>query len=355
MQKFTNTQVIIGAIIIGFFVFSAILTVAVGTQTDTEQPTENTEGESSQGDALGLNHVTEAQIAQSDRPQVSPQQPVVKTEPIEGDPMEELNSLIGLEEVKAEVRSLANIVKVQKEREAQGLKNTPITYHCVFSGSPGTGKTTVARILARIYKDLGVLKSGHLVETDRSGLIGEYVGQTAPKTNALIDSALGGVLFIDEAYSLTESKGSDYGGEAIATLLKRMEDNRDNLVVIVAGYKDEMKRFVDSNPGLRSRFTRFIDFPDYTGEELYKIYLMRSNKYGYKLDADADALLQEQLNKAVEHKNRYFGNGRYVRNLFESCVTHQASRLSSIDNPSVEQLQQLTVADVEAAYKKVKQ
>ena len=161
------------------------------------------------------------------------------------------------------------------------------------------------------------------------------------------------MLFIDEAYALTERRGQDYGGEAIATLLKRMEDDRDNLVVIVAGYKDEMRRFVDSNPGLRSRFTRFIDFPDYTGEELYKIYLMRANKYGYKLDADADALLQEQLNQAVEHKNRYFGNGRYVRNLFESCVTFQATRLSKVRNPSVEQLQQLTIEDVQKAYNSV--
>ena len=349
MSKLTNSQVVLGAIIIGFFIASAIFTATV----DTED-VDNTPEEPVQVDTTTV-QATQAQMSQSDKPAVSAQKPVVKTEAIEGDPMEELNSLIGLEEVKAEVRSLANIVKVQKEREAQGLKNTPITYHCVFSGSPGTGKTTVARILARIYKDLGVLKSGHLVETDRSGLVGEYVGQTAPKTNALIDSALGGVLFIDEAYALTENKGNDYGSEAIATLLKRMEDNRDNLVVIVAGYKDEMKRFVDSNPGLRSRFTRFIDFPDYTGEELYKIYLMRSNKYGYKLDADADALLQEQLNKAVEHKNRYFGNGRYVRNLFESCVTHQATRLSAISNPSVEQLQQLTKEDVEKAYESVLQ
>lgn len=348
MSKLTNSQVVLGAVIIGFFVASAIYTASV--DTDDVDPTPN---EPVHVDTTTLVHATEAQMSQSDQPSVSAQKPVVKSQAIEGDPMEELNSLIGLEDVKAEVRSLANMVKIQKEREAKGLKNTPITYHCVFSGSPGTGKTTVARILARIYKDLGVLKSGHLVETDRSGLIGEYVGQTAPKTNAIIDSALGGVLFIDEAYALTERRGQDYGGEAIATLLKRMEDDRDNLVVIVAGYKDEMRRFVDSNPGLRSRFTRFIDFPDYTGEELYKIYLMRANKYGYKLDADADALLQEQLNQAVEHKNRYFGNGRYVRNLFESCVTFQATRLSKVRNPSVEQLQQLTIEDVQKAYNSV--
>ena len=210
MSKLTNSQVVLGAIIIGLFIASAIFTATVDTDDD------NTPNEPVPVDTTTV-QATEAQMSQSDKPAVSPQKPIVKTEAIEGDPMEELNSLIGLEDVKAEVRSLANIVKVQKEREAQGLKNTPITYHCVFSGSSGTGKTTVARILARIYKDLGVLKSGHLVETDRSGLVGEYVGQTAPKTNALIDSALGGVLFIDEAYALTENKGNDYGGEAIAT------------------------------------------------------------------------------------------------------------------------------------------
>ncbi|MBR5068435.1 MAG: AAA family ATPase [Bacteroidales bacterium] len=349
MSRFTNSQVVLGSIVIGFFVAMAILTVAI--------PTDSTDEGDEPGliDSTAQAAITEAQMAQSEHSSVSASKPVVKNEVIEGDPMEELNSLIGLEQVKEEVKSLANIVKIQKQREAEGLKNTPITYHCVFSGSPGTGKTTVARILARIYKDLGVLKSGHLVETDRSGLIGEYVGQTAPKTNAIIDSALGGVLFIDEAYALSEHKGNDYGGEAIATLLKRMEDDRDNLVVIVAGYKDEMKRFVDSNPGLRSRFTRFIDFPDYTGEELYKIYLMRANKYGYKLDEDADAYLQEQLNGVVEHKNRNFGNGRYVRNLFESCVTYQASRLSSISQPTKQQLQQLTKEDVEKAYNAVLQ
>ncbi len=351
MSNLTNKQVYGAAIIIGIFIASAILTGFIGTD-DEYTDEENIE---TPVDTTGIKSITQSQVAQSDKPSVTTQRPVVRSEAIEGDPMEELNSLIGLEEVKAEVISLANIVKIQKQREAQGLKNTPITYHCVFSGSPGTGKTTVARILARIYKDLGVLSSGHLVETDRSGLVGEYVGQTAPKTNALIDSALGGVLFIDEAYAITNTRGEDYGAEAIATLLKRMEDDRDNLVVIVAGYKDEMRRFVESNPGLRSRFTRFIDFPDYTGEELYGIYILRANKYGYKLDAEADAYLKELLNEVVAHKSRNFGNGRYVRNLFESCVTYQASRLSPIKNPTKEQLQLLVKEDLEKAYKSVLQ
>ena len=242
-----------------------------------------------------------------------------------------------------------------------------MSYHCVFSGSPGTGKTTGARILARIYKDLGVIKKGHLVETDRSGLIGEYVGQTGPKTNNLIDSALGGVLFIDEAYALLDSKGGGYGDEAVATLLKRMEDDRDNLVVIVAGYRNEMKRFIDSNPGLQSRFTRYIDFPDYSGEDLYKIFMVRVKKYSYTLDAEAEQDLRQTLDHVVANKDairnimRYFrgmknfGNGRYVRNLFEMCTTQQANRIAKLSNPDKQQLCQMKREDIEQASKLVKQ
>ena len=208
---------------------------------------------------------------------------VVVNEPLEGDPYQELDDLIGLGSVKKEVRSLANFVKLQKQREAQGLKTAKVSYHLVFYGSPGTGKTTVARIIGRIYKDLGVLKKGHTVETDRGGLVAKYMGQTALKTDTVIQQALDGVLFIDEAYSLVPEggNGSDYGQEAIATLLKRMEDYRDRLVVIIAGYKDEMQRFIDSNPGLQSRFNRYIDFPDYSGKELTEIFKMYMKKNQY--------------------------------------------------------------------------
>ena len=271
--------------------------------------------------------------------------------PLENDPYEELQSLIGLESVKEEVRTLANFAKVQKMRADKGLKNPNMSYHLVFTGSPGTGKTTVARIVARIYKDLGILKKGHLVETDRSGMIGQYVGQTAPKVNAMCDSALNGVLFIDEAYALTQHSGSqDYGDEAVATLLKRMEDDRDRLVVIVAGYTDEMKHFIDSNPGLQSRFNRYINFPDYTPEELYKIFRMYMNKNEYTITKEAATYLRETLEYVVEHKDRNFGNARYVRNVFEKAIQCQANRISKEKNLTEEQLTELTLADIKKAF-----
>ena len=222
---------------------------------------------------------------------------VIVNEPLEGDPYQELDDLIGLGSVKTEVRSLANFVKLQKEREAKGLKTAKVSYHLVFYGSPGTGKTTVARIVGRIYKDLGVLKKGHTVETDRAGLCGQYVGQTGPKTDSVIAKALDGVLFIDEAYSLVPEggAGNDYGQEAISTILKRMEDYRDRLVVIVAGYKNEMQRFIDSNPGLQSRFNRYIDFPDYTGGELTDIFKMYMKKNQYTMSHETEVYLKARF------------------------------------------------------------
>ena len=278
---------------------------------------------------------------------------VVVNKPLEGDPYKELDELIGLEDVKKEVRSLANFVKVQKMRQEKGLKTPKMSYHLVFTGSPGTGKTTVARIVARIYKDLGILKQGHTVETDRSGLVAEYVGQTAIKTNALVDSALNGVLFIDEAYALVpDAKNSgDYGQEAISTLLKRMEDDRDRLVVIIAGYPKEMERFIDSNPGLKSRFNRYINFPDYTAEELYRIFLMYTKKNEYTLSQEAGIYLRERLEEVVAHKSRNFGNARYVRNVFEKSIQQQADRVSRMKSPKNQDLTEITKEDLEGLLK----
>ena len=277
---------------------------------------------------------------------------VIVNEPLEGDPYQELDDLIGLGSVKTEVRSLANFVKLQKEREAKGLKTAKVSYHLVFYGSPGTGKTTVARIVGRIYKDLGVLKKGHTVETDRAGLCGQYVGQTGPKTDSVIAKALDGVLFIDEAYSLVPEGGSgnDYGQEAISTILKRMEDYRDRLVVIVAGYKDEMQRFIDSNPGLQSRFNRYIDFPDYTGGELTDIFKMYMKKNQYTMSKETEAWLKERFNYAVAHKDRNFGNARYARNVFEKSIQAQANRLAGENNLDKDKLTELTIEDLKGGF-----
>jgi|GEM_PF-1331686 SpoVK/Ycf46/Vps4 family AAA+-type ATPase len=277
---------------------------------------------------------------------------VVITPVMEEDPYQELDELIGLDSVKEEVHTIANFARIQQQRKAQGLKVPKMSFHLVFTGSPGTGKTTVARIVARIYKDLGILKSGHTVETDRSGLVADYVGQTATKTNAVIDSALNGVLFIDEAYALVpEHEGYDYGQEAISTLLKRMEDDRDRLVVIIAGYPDEMKRFIDSNPGLQSRFTRYINFPDYTEQELLDIFHLYLRKNQYTITDDAEQLLKNKLNYVVAHKTKNFGNARYVRNIFERAVEQQANRLTAKRNISDDELSVLTKEDIEKAFK----
>lgn len=258
----------------------------------------------------------------------------------------ELNSLIGLTSVKTEINTLTNYINIQRMRAEKGMKVSPISYHCVFTGNPGTGKTTVARIVSEIYKELGILKKGHLVETDRSGLVAEYVGQTAVKTNKIIDSALDGILFIDEAYSLVDGGNSDYGKEAIATLLKRMEDDRARLVVILAGYTGEMKRFIDSNPGLQSRFNRYIEFPDYSAEELFLIFESSTDKYEYKLTDEAGSALKDAFEKAVAKKDKSFGNGRFVRNLFEKVIENQANRISSSTDISAESLATIEIDDI---------
>ena len=264
--------------------------------------------------------------------------------------MEKLDGLIGLGRVKSEVKQLTSFIKIQRKREEHGLKIAPVTYHCVFTGNPGTGKTTVARILADIFRELGVVKKGHLVETDRSGLVAEYVGQTAVKTNKVIDSALDGVLFIDEAYTLVQGGDRDYGGEAIATLLKRMEDDRERLVVVLAGYTDEMKKFINSNPGLQSRFSRYIEFPDYTANELASIFLKCADENQYVCNEDVRASIVDVMKIAVQNKDSSFGNARYVRNLFEKAIQRQAVRLSTVAPITTEMLSELTLHDLGFAY-----
>lgn len=261
------------------------------------------------------------------------------------DALDELNELIGLAETKKEIASLSNYIQMRQKRDEMGLKSPNVSYHCVFTGNPGTGKTTVARILASIYKDLGILSSGHLVETDRSGLVAEYVGQTAVKTNKIIDEALDGVLFIDEAYSLVQGGKEDYGKEAIATLLKRMEDDRDRLVVILAGYTNEIEEFINSNPGLRSRFNRYIHFADYTAVELYDIFCLMMKKNEYIMSDETSELLKKHLTEVVNNKPKDFGNARFVRNLFERAVQNQANRLAKEGNLTREMLKEIKSVD----------
>ena len=261
---------------------------------------------------------------------------------------EELNSLIGLDLVKREVDNLINLVTINKLRRDHGLKVEELSLHMVFSGNPGTGKTTVARIMSRIYRSLDILSKGHLVEVDRSGLVAGYVGQTALKTQEAVQKALGGVLFIDEAYALTTRGPQDYGQEAVETLLKAMEDHRDDLIVIVAGYIELMEEFVESNPGLESRFNRFIHFPDYTVEEMMGIFRMRCDKAGYTLAPEAG----DELKRILVEKSKDsigFGNARGVRNLFEKALSRQANRLAAMGDLTREQLMEIRPEDLEDA------
>lgn len=260
--------------------------------------------------------------------------------------LQQLDKLIGLESVKEEVNKLTNFIKVQNLRKQKGMNAITLSYHCVFTGNPGTGKTTVARIVAQIYRELGILKKGQLVETDRSGLVAEYVGQTAVKTNKIIDSALDGVLFIDEAYSLVQGGGNDYGKEAIATLLKRMEDDRDRLIVILAGYDNEMKLFIDSNPGLQSRFNRYIHFSDYNAEELMAIFKLNLKKFDYELTNDAEQKIRHLFSYAVSHKDQNFGNGRYARNVLEKTLENQATRLATVSEITEQMLRTIEEHDI---------
>ena len=260
----------------------------------------------------------------------------------------ELDGYIGLEAVKKEVKNLINMVRVYQMRRENGLPTTDLSLHMVFSGNPGTGKTTVARLMARIYHALGILSKGQLVEVDRSGLVAGYVGQTALKTAKVIEQALGGVLFIDEAYALNGKAENDFGQEAIDTILKAMEDHRDDLVVIVAGYDGLMDDFIHSNPGLESRFNRFLHFDDYSVDEMMDIFKMQCKKGCYTLADQAE----EQVRDFIRQENTNgvsFGNARGVRNLFEQILVHQSNRLAELEQVSREALMEITAEDVRMA------
>ena len=263
--------------------------------------------------------------------------------------MAQLDSLVGLDDVKKDIKNLMNLVKVRRLRKENGLPIPPMSLHMVFMGNPGTGKTTVARIISGLYAAIGVLEKGQLIEVDRSGLVAGYVGQTALKTQEVIKSALGGVLFIDEAYSLASGGENDFGREAIETILKAMEDHRDELIVVVAGYDGPMEKFINSNPGLQSRFNKYFYFPDYNGEQLLYIFKGQCKKNGYALTEEAEAEAKAMFEELYENRGENFGNGRDVRNVFEDTVVRQSNRVAALDAPTKDDLMQLLPEDLKDA------
>jgi len=286
---------------------------------------------------------------------LKPEAPKTKAEESEETPnleelLAELDALTGLDGIKKNVRSLINLAKVRKLREEQGLPIPAMSLHLVFMGNPGTGKTTVARLISQLYAAIGVLSKGQLIEVDRSGLVAGFVGQTAMKTDEVIKKALGGVLFIDEAYSLISKEGTnDFGHEAVETILKAMEDNRNDFVVIVAGYEDLMEQFISSNPGLESRFNRYFVFPDYSGGELFEIFLSMCKKNRYVLDEKAEKFARRYLQDIYDTRDENFGNARTVRNFFENAVGTHADRVAKLENPATEDLTLFLKEDLEAA------
>lgn len=281
--------------------------------------------------------------AASAKPPVAPQADLAPARSLD-DLLDELDGLVGLASVKAEIRRLTSMLHVQQLRAERGLPVIETSHHLVFTGNPGTGKTTVARLLSQIYRAIGVVTEGQLVETDRSKLVAGYVGQTALKTQQALEASLGGMLLIDEAYALARGGDNDFGREAIDTLVKFMEDHRDDVAIVAAGYTDEMADFIDTNPGLKSRFTRTVLFPDYTDDELVEIFIRLGRKNAYECSDDALSRVRHLI--ATEPRTRGFGNARFVRNLFETAVAYQALRVSGLTDPSTEHLSTLVETDI---------
>ena len=323
-----------------------------GAPAQPVKPTSNSGAKETPGKANPPKNAPEKADAPKPQAENRPAQDNAEQEPLPVENIEdlkaELNALIGLDGVKREVNNLINMVTVHKLRKEHGLKSVDMSLHMVFSGNPGTGKTTIARMMARIYRSLGILSKGQLVEVDRSGLVAGYVGQTATKTMKVIESALGGVLFIDEAYSLNSKSENDFGLEAINTLLKAMEDHREDLVVIVAGYDGLMDEFVHSNPGLESRFNRYLHFDDYNVDEMLAILDLQLKKGQYVLEDAARTAVRSYIEDS-NTSSISFGNARGIRNIFEKLLVEQANRLATLPELDKDALMTITEADVLAA------
>jgi SpoVK/Ycf46/Vps4 family AAA+-type ATPase len=306
-------------------------------------------------EAIEIERLRNTDKDQPEKPKVEKPKAASRPRPVAEAPSQtestltELHKLVGLDSVKLEVETLANLGKVFSLRKEKGLAVPPYSFHLVFSGNPGTGKTTVARLIGKVYGQLGLLSKGHVVEVDRSGLVANYIGQTANKVKAVIESSLGGVLFIDEAYALSPRSSNDFGAEAIETLLKGMEDHRDDLVVIAAGYSDEMQAFLQTNPGLRSRFGKTIEFPDYSAAEMVEIFHRLAEGAHYDLNDEAADPLGKELTRRWEGRGRDFANARDVRGLFEAVIAAQANRISALSKITNDDLRRIEAGDIIAA------